>query len=415
MKILHTVESYYPSRGGMVEVVKQLSERLVKMGHEVTVATSKDPKRKSDIINGVKIVDFEIQGTYATSMHGEINEYRFFLLNSNFDIITNFAAQQWATDIMLPIMDKIKAKKINSPTGFSGLYVPVFKDYFEHMKVWMKKYDLNIFLSNDYRDINFARKNGITNNILIPNGASEEEFEIRKMIDVRRKLDINKNSFLILHVGSHTDAKGHKEAIQIFKKSKIRNSTFLIVGNKMLHHGSRNIFFGILRKLFFLVTGYGLGCYMQCKRSEFIYNNSFASLINKKKLKIKILSREETVAAYQQSDLFLLPSNIECSPIVLFECMASKTPFLVTDVGNSKEIMNWSNSGILLPTTYDCKNYSHANIKASAKILEKIFKDPNKRSELTDEGYKSWKKKFTWEKIAKEYETAYLRLLNKGD
>jgi len=29
MKILHCVESYYPSKGGMQEVVKQLSERLV--------------------------------------------------------------------------------------------------------------------------------------------------------------------------------------------------------------------------------------------------------------------------------------------------------------------------------------------------------------------------------------------------
>ena len=41
MKILHTVELYHPSQGGMQEVVKQISERLVKLGHEVTVATTK--------------------------------------------------------------------------------------------------------------------------------------------------------------------------------------------------------------------------------------------------------------------------------------------------------------------------------------------------------------------------------------
>ena len=40
MKILHTVEFYHPSVGGMQEVVKQLSERLVRLGHNVTVATS---------------------------------------------------------------------------------------------------------------------------------------------------------------------------------------------------------------------------------------------------------------------------------------------------------------------------------------------------------------------------------------
>ena len=54
LKILHTVELYSPSVGGMQEVVKQISERLVKKGHDVTVATTKLSNRKSKIINGVK-------------------------------------------------------------------------------------------------------------------------------------------------------------------------------------------------------------------------------------------------------------------------------------------------------------------------------------------------------------------------
>ena len=69
-----------------------------------------------------------------------------------------------------------------------------------------------------------------------------------------------------------------------------------------------------------------------------------STLFKNKNMRILILNidREETVAFYQTADLFLFPSNIECSPIVLFEAMASKTPFLVTDVGNSKEIISWS-------------------------------------------------------------------------
>ena len=35
---------------------------------------------------------------------------------------------------------------------------------------------MNVFLSNDYQDINFARENGVKKIILIPNGASEDEF-----------------------------------------------------------------------------------------------------------------------------------------------------------------------------------------------------------------------------------------------
>ena len=48
MKILHTVEFYHPSIGGMQEVVKQLSERLVLLGHELAQrlrSAARDPTR----------------------------------------------------------------------------------------------------------------------------------------------------------------------------------------------------------------------------------------------------------------------------------------------------------------------------------------------------------------------------------
>ena len=65
------------------------------------------------------------------------------------------------------------------------------------------------------------------------------------------------------------------------------------------------------------------------------------------------MDRVLTVNAFKQANLFLFPSLIECSPIVLFEAMASSTPFLVSDVGNSKEIVKWTGGGELLPTTVD--------------------------------------------------------------
>ena len=34
MKILHTVQYYHPIQGGAQEVVKQISEQLVRRGHE---------------------------------------------------------------------------------------------------------------------------------------------------------------------------------------------------------------------------------------------------------------------------------------------------------------------------------------------------------------------------------------------
>jgi len=410
MKILHTVENYDPDICGMAEVVKQISERLVKLGHKVTVATSKNPKRKCKIIGGVNIVEFDIKGNLVRGFEGEVDKYKNFLINSRFDIITNFAAQQWATDLMLPLLDKIKVKKVNVPTGFSGLYRSEYKEYFENMKIWMKKYDLNIFLSDNYCDIDFARENKIRNNILIPNGASTEEFLGIDKIDIKTKLNIPKNNFLILLVGSHTSLKGHKEAIKIFRNANIRNATLLIVGYEPKAKNKNNIIW-LLRKVLFLLLGIYGKCIEKCRRSALFFNNSPSRWWDNKKIIIKSLQREQTISAYKQADLFLFPSNVECSPIVLFECMASKTPFLVTDVGNSKEINKWSNSGILLPTKKDGNGYSHAQINESSKILEKIFYNRERRKIMAEAGFRAWKKRFTWGKIAERYEQAYGRLL----
>ena len=60
MRILFCCEFYAPSVGGVQEVVKQIAERLVIRGHEVTVATRKLPSREFDELNGVKIVGFDV-------------------------------------------------------------------------------------------------------------------------------------------------------------------------------------------------------------------------------------------------------------------------------------------------------------------------------------------------------------------
>jgi len=391
MRILHTVEFYQPSIGGMQEVVRQLSERLVGLGHEVTVATTKLPERKNNILNGVKIEEFEISGNFVRGLKGEIERYEKFLVESDFDVVVNFAAQQWATDITLPVLGKIKAKKVFVPTGFSGLYANEYGEYFEKMKEWMKEYDMNVFLSEDYRDVNFAKENNIDKRVLIPNGAGEDEFLKKPEIDIRKKLGISDDNFSILHVGSHTGVKGHAEAIDIFKKAKIKNVTLLIVGNKCE----------------------GGGCHSSCEMAARAFNLSPMRFFDRKKIVIRELSRTDTVAAYIAANLFLFPSNIECSPIVLFECMASRTPFLTADVGNAKEITSWSNSGIVLPTKKDNTGYglSYVNVKSSAKILEEIMKDKNKLEEMGENGFGVWKEKYSWEKIARQYEFLYKSLI----
>ena len=106
-----------------------------------------------------------------------------------------------------------------------------------------------------------------------------------------------------------------------------------------------------------------------------LFNLSPARMLDGKRILIKSLARDETVAAYHAADIFLFPSNIECSPLVLFECLASKTPFLTSDAGNAAEIIRWSGAGRLLPTFQDEHGYARADIDSSAKALEDMVAD----------------------------------------
>lgn len=409
MKILHTVESYLPQRHGMSEVVSQISEHIVKQGHEVIVATKFDKNRNEDIINGVRVVSFKISGNSVHGIHGEIDNYLDFLRNGDFDVITNFAAQQWATDLCLEILDELKAYKVFVPTGFSALYMRSYADYFEKMAKRIHSYDMNVFLSNKYKDIDFARKNGVKKFVIIPNGASAKEFDRPIGTSLKDSLNIGKETKVIIHVGSYTSLKGHDEALEIFLKSKYENTAILFFGHNF--NDKKSIRFISKLKPFKLLLN------KRILYPHYVFNAlkyAWERWRTSKKNKIFLLSvsRTELIDAFLEADLLLLPSMIECSPVVLFEALASKTPFLVTDVGNSAEIINWTSGGELLPTTFDDRGYSIAHVKKSAFQLDELLNDPKKLEFLAKKGFSNWKEKFTWEVIADQYLSLYLHKSN---
>jgi len=58
MRILYIAPSYYPHIGGVEYVVKSVAERLVKIGHEITVIAGEPEidKPHEEEINNVKII-----------------------------------------------------------------------------------------------------------------------------------------------------------------------------------------------------------------------------------------------------------------------------------------------------------------------------------------------------------------------
>ena len=116
------------------------------------------------------------------------------------------------------------------------------------------------------------------------------------------------------------------------------------------------------------------------------------------------------MAAHHAADLFLLPSNVECSPLVLFEAAATKTPFLATEVGNVAEIARWTGGGEVLPTTFDSVGLAHVDVAAGAARLRELWRDRAGRERMGAAAHAPWRARLSWEKIVTDYERLFFEL-----
>lgn len=416
MQILIGTDYYYPSVGGQQIVLKEIAERLVQLGHKVTVATSKMQNRQVNNHNGVYIKEFDINGSYVHGIQGKVSDYQNFILNENFDVILIKAAQGWTIDALIPMLNKIKTRKVFIPCGFSALYNPYYSEYYHIMPDILRQFDHLIFYATDYRDINFARQHNITNFSVIPNGASKIEFSVPKESDFRDRLNIERNSFVILTVGTFTGGKGHYELAQAFKLAKFNQpATLILNGNQptiipklkanvlikqYLKLGFRSMLKQIFRDLL-----YAFGIRKKSPKRDW---TDIAKEVNSedssKNIIITDLQRHDVIQAFLNSDLFVFASNIEYSPLVLFESAAAGLPFLSVPVGNAKEIIEWTKGGVLCPAPINSNGRINVDPQILAKEIMKLANNPKKRRQLGENGKMNWSKKLTWEKITIEYE-----------
>jgi glycosyltransferase involved in cell wall biosynthesis len=271
------------------------------------------------------------------------------------------------------------------------------------MTNWLKLYDSIIFLSQFYKDYEFAKSKGIENLHIIPNGASEQEFKSESKFNIYEYLKISTGNNLILHVGNFTGIKGHFEAIHIFRKSKLENAHLVLCG--------QNFFSPEAFNLRILISP------LKCISDKRILHprnlikaiwNLFSS---KKNIHFLALDRSNLIDAYRQASLVLFPSNLECSPIVLFESMASSIPILITDVGNAREIVSKYNVGYILPTSRNKNGLGRTRIDQAALLLKFIISEKSILSIKGVNGFKAWNSNYTWEKITKQYEKLYQKSL----
>jgi glycosyltransferase involved in cell wall biosynthesis len=449
MKFLFCCEFYYPSVGGVQEVMKQIAERLVARGHEVTVATTTLPNRDFTVLNGVQIAQFAVTGNLVRGMTGEIERYRQFVRSFTCDAILIKAAQQWTFDALWPDLEEISARKVFIPCGFLSLYQAEFESYFKYLPTVLRQFDALIFYADDYRDINYAREHEIPNCVVLSNGASEKEFNTPVDPTFRYRHHIPENSFLILTVGSLTGAKGHLELAQAvclmpenghditlllngndpFPKNvaaegelqpsapKIsliqRASSHIAISSQDVKNGIRfflaNLFhpLRVAKKIKHALLGVGENI-PQKEITPYAKVEACVTQINHqsshKHALLLDLPRAELIQAYLAADLFVFASHVEYSPLVLFEAAAAGTPFITSNAGNAKEIIQWLGGGFMMSDTANPEGFRMIDPQSLADEIAALM---NQKSLLEKTGKKlkaSWQKDFTWDEISKRYE-----------
>ncbi|HEV7256403.1 MAG TPA: glycosyltransferase family 4 protein [Bosea sp. (in: a-proteobacteria)] len=485
MRLLLACEFYYPSRGGVQEVMRQLAERFVAAGHDVTVCTSRLIERDSKIHNGVKIEEFDIAGNRANGLRGETERYVKYLKAFDGDAILIKAAQQWTFDAAWPALDEIKARKVFIPCGFSGLYVPDYKTYFEELPAILAKFDRLIFYAERYRDVDFARAHGLEQLSFLPNGASDIEFAMPPKPGIRARLGIPDDALVVATVGTPINAKGHSELAQAFARLDPKGRTLALILNGQwplppappetsceqelggddnsdgadstpplvianspeAHRDPASGLSAIVSRALRMLQKYGLKAFA-IRTGQWIFYRTMWVLrglaspflrlshaLHRKvrevvtpdrplpplpktiedyiaeasaqpdKMVIKTnLPRAELIETFFAADLFVFASNIEYSPLVLFEAGAAGLPYLTVPVGNSDEIIRWTGGGELCPADKDERGYTRVDPIVLAERIQVLLDDPERRRQLGEAGRASWRDTYNWAAIAPRYE-----------
>ena len=439
MKILFCCEFYAPSVGGIQEVMRQVAERLVSRGHDVTVATSHLPTRTFTELNRVRIVEFDVSGNFVKGMDGEVVQYQRFVSTGNFDVVLINMAQQWTLDALIPILSEIPYRKVLIPCGFSCFYEPSYVAYFRQMPNALRQFDHLIFHASDYRDICFVKKCGLEQFSIIPNGASETEFAVEKDPAFRKRLGISDQERLFLTVGAFTVDKGHTDLLRsyidcdfggqasvlllnansyIADASKVSSKTSTVSSRTQVHPQKGGTAEPSLKRTtvreVFSQTYQNLANFIRGNKPNHNpppFPEEMRSLLeqlnqpgSKKRIMVMDMPRPELVQAYMHTDLFVFASHIEYSPLVLFEAAAAGTAFLSAQVGNAQEIAEWTGAGIIGPSLIDKKGYTRIDSKRFAQRWVQLMNDEEGRRELGRNGKRNWAARFTWENLAQQYE-----------
>ena len=389
MKILMLTWEYPPRIvGGIARVVHDLSKRLIKDGHEVTVVTYKEgdvPYYEND--KGVKVyrvdnylihpnnfIDWIMQLNFnLVAKASEIiqKEGKFDVIHAHDWLVAN-AAKTLKTSFDIPLVSTIHATEAGRNSGVHDETQRYIND-----TEWMLTYESTEVIVNS----NFMK--GHVQNLfglpfdkinVVPNGINITAFNgIDRDYEFRRQYAMD-NEKIILYVGRLVYEKGIQHLIAAMPKilENYHDAKLLIAGKG-----------GMIDDLRAQVDYLGL--------SDKVY---FTGYMNAKQLP----------KLYKCADVAVFPSTYEPFGIVALEAMLAGVPTVVSDIGGLNEIVDHGINGM--------KSYAGNSNSLADSILTLLY-DRQLATNVAKKAKTKVKEEFNWTKIAQDTHYIYERAICK--
>ncbi len=361
MKLTYLAASTLPSQGADAVHVMNMCKALAENGIDVTLIARKS-KSSQNIFEyyGIKENLFKIHLVKRPNIKilgGFIYGWR---VAKVYNILSKPDAIYARS---MHALERINPKKI--PFAFESHWVPTNKIYYLWQKKWLYKENLVafIFISKGLKNIY---------NQLFPNSINKFKILHDACNIPNYKPEAKKNKRLqVGYVGSFFKGNGYDLIPEMAKK--MPDVDFHIVGGK----GK-------------ILT--------QLKKTYKLPNLKFYGHIPYKYLP-KIYSNLDVMLSPYQNDL---PHINWVSPMKLFEYMSYKKAIITSDFPVIREVLNEKNS-ILVKAD---------DIDAWCKAINKL-KDEKLRKQLSDNAYKLFMDKYTWDHRAKEIINLFNEYLSK--
>ena len=378
----------YPPRivGGIARVVHDLSQRLIKDGHDVTVVTYRDgdvPYFEND--NGVKVyrvdnyiispnnfIDWIMQLNFAmVAKANEIiaKEGQFDVIHAH-DWLVAYATKTLKNSYNTPIVATIHATEAGRNSGINGEVQRYIND-----TEWLLTYEASeVIVNSNYMKSELQRLFGLPFEKInvVPNGVNLNNFNgIEKDYDFRRQYAMD-NEKIILFMGRLVYEKGVQHLIAAMPKilNGYHDAKLIIAGKG-----------GMLDELKAEVDALGLG--------NKVY---FTGYLNSKQVQ----------KMYKCADISVFPSTYEPFGIVALEAMLAGTPIVVSDIGGLNEIVEHGVNGM--------KSYA-GNPNSLADSILTLLYDGKLCDNVVKNAKQKVKTEYNWTKIAQDTHFTYQKAI----